>query len=258
MFWKAVLAELLGTMLLVFIGCAVCLDNLQKSAADQGMATAVQISLAFGLAVATIVMGIGHVSGGHINPAVTVGMLVTRKITVIRACFYILVQFVGAIAGAGLLWLLHPQDDRGGQFGRTMIGVGVTRVQAFLMEMVITFVLVFTIFASCDKHRSDITGSIPLTIGLSVTLCHLFAIKYTGSSMNPARSLGPAVLIGVTKNILIYIWGPIAGGVLAALLYDLVFAADASLQKFKGYFTLAGPEQQPAEARKSAAPTTQA
>jgi len=100
LFWKAVLAELIGTLILVFVGCAVCLDNWQKK---DGGSTVVQISLTFGIAVATSVWCIAHISGGHINPAVTVAMLVTRKITLVKAVLYIIAQCVGAMAGAGIL-----------------------------------------------------------------------------------------------------------------------------------------------------------
>jgi aquaporin-4 len=260
-FWKAVIAEYLGTLLLVFMGCSVCLDGWQTGTA---VVTIVQISLTFGLAVATVVWCIAHVSGGHINPAVTAGMLVTRKITVVRAIFYILAQSLGAIAGAGLLYHIHPHDPQNTKLGNTVVDKNVSLGSAFGMELIITFVLVFTVFASCDKYRKDLGGSVPLTIGLSIALCHMFAIKYTGSSMNPARSFGPAVVAGIWKgqwvrrddsefvsnlwaNHWLYWLGPITGGILAGLLYDLVFAADSSLQKAKSIFTLNGPNPEPAD-----------
>jgi len=247
-FWKAILAELLGTLLLVFIGCASCLDNWQKEAALGRGVTVVQISLTFGLAVATVVWCIAHVSGGHINPAVTAGMLIARKITVIRAIFYVIAQCAGAILGAGLLHLLHPNDHLQDGLGNTGRDPKVRLDQAFGIELVITFVLVFTVFASCDKYRNDLGGSVPLTIGFSITVCHLFAIKYTGSSMNPARSFGPAVIANRWADHWLYWVGPISGCVLAALVYDLVFAADASIKKVKGVFSPNGPSQEPAQA----------
>jgi len=257
-FWKAVVAEVIGTAILVFCGCAVCLGDWEKGEKD-GAPSYVQISLTFGLAVATPVWCIAHVSGGHINPAVTVAMLVTRKITLIRAIFYVVAQCSGAILGAGLVWAIHPHGKRG-NLGATTINT-ITEVSAtvnplsvttadpsggqdkispgvgFMIELLITFVLVFTVFASCDKGRSDLGGSVPLTIGLSVTLCHLFAIKYTGSSMNPARTFGPAVVGGTWKYHYIYWLGPITGGVIAGLLYDWVFAVDASIKKIAAHFT---------------------
>ncbi|CAH1780059.1 unnamed protein product [Owenia fusiformis] len=230
--WRAVLAELIGTLFLTFIGCGSCIGWLDDY--DPSM---VQIALAFGLGVATMVWSIAHVSGGHINPAVTCGMLVTRKISVARSVFYVIAQSIGAIAGAGILKGVTPGNSTHIQvtLGATTVNSHVSVQQAFGIELMITFVLVFTVFASCDGKRTDLKGSGPLQIGLSVTLCHLFAIKYTGSSMNPARSLGPAVVQGIWQDHWVYWTGPILGGVIAALLYDSVFAANASITRAKGY-----------------------
>lgn len=260
LFWKALLAELLGTMLLVFIGCASCVQNnlcyeessssdtttmpppCAKEQTDANNPSITLISLTFGIAVATIVWGIAHVSGGHINPAVTAGMLFARKITLVKAIFYIVAQCVGAIIGAALLRGFNPPhlDDA---LCPTTVSDAITSGKGFGVELVITFVLVFTVFASCDSARKDLNGSAPLTIGLSVTLCHMAAIKYTGASMNPARTFGVAVLLGEFDNHWVYWIGPIAGGIIAALLYDLLFAADSSLKKLKySCCSASGPE----------------
>lgn len=241
-FWKAVLAELLGTGLLVFMGCAVCMKNWQETEESKQGASIVQIALTFGIAVATVVWCIAHVSGGHINPAVTVPMLLTRKITIVKAIFYVLAQSIGAILGSGLLHFLHPHDYAGKDegLGNTTLGKDMQVIQGLGIELVITFVLVFTVFSSCDKRRNDLGGSVPLSIGLSVALCHMFAIKYTGSSMNPARSFGPAVVASVWADHWIYWVGPISGGVLAGFLYELIFAVDASVSKFKGMLSPGG------------------
>jgi aquaporin-4 len=228
--WKASLAEVFGTTILVFIGCAVCLENWQLG--TTGDATVVQISLSFGLAVATAVWCIGHISGGHINPAVTVAMLVTRKITLARAFLYVLAQCAGAVFGAFLVYMFHPVRERDWNLGNTEIQEPVTRAAAFFLELVITFILVFTVFASCDRNRTDLGGSAALAIGFSVTCCHLFAIKYTGASMNPARTLGPSIVINKWNDHWIYWIGPLTGGCLAGWLYEFVFAADATTTKF--------------------------
>lgn len=230
-FWRAVLAEALGTLLLVFVGCGSCLNwedpnRIPKSDYNP----VVQIAFCFGISVATIVWGIGHVSGGHINPAVTSAFFVTRRISLAKAVFYIIAQCCGAIIGAMILKGVTPYE-RWGALGNTKVNEEMEVGRAFGVEFMVTFVLVFTVFASCDGKRNDLQGSAPLTIGLSVTMCHLFAIPLTGSSMNSARSFGPAVAMGIWEHHWVYWIGPILGGVIAGLLYEYVFAANASLNK---------------------------
>lgn len=248
-FWKALLAELLGTLILVFTGCASCVPNTWSSTTcgvpateEPPSAIFIQISLTFGIAVATVVWSIAHVSGGHITPAVTMGMFVARKITVIRAVLYIAAQCIGATVGAAILRAINPSvcEDA---LGYTGINSEISVFKGVGIETVITFVLVFTVFASCDGKRKDLGGSIPLAIGLSVTLCHLFAIKYTGSSMNPARSFGPAAVGGMWENHWVYWVGPVSGGTMAGLLYELIFAVDSSSTKMREMCTADGPSE---------------
>lgn len=170
MFWKAIFAEFLGTLLLVLIGTGSCIQDWKSDPLD-----IVQIALSFGLTVATIVWIIGHISGGHINPAVTCAMLITRKISLIRAVLFIGAQLVGAIIGSALLKAFTPEDMRG-PLGATTLGKGVTQGMAVGIEFFITFVLVLTVFASCDNKRADLKGSFPLTIGLSITMAHMWAV----------------------------------------------------------------------------------
>ncbi|XP_050690660.1 aquaporin AQPAn.G-like isoform X2 [Eriocheir sinensis] len=220
--WKAVVAELIGTMLLTLIVCGSCItwDKTQPP-------TIVQISFAVGIIVASMVQAIGHVSGGHINPAVTCGMLVTRYVSVSRALLYIVAQCLGALAGSGILKGITPEANQG-NLGMTMLGEGVNQGQAFGVEVLMTFILVLTIFGVCDEHRGDIKGSAPLAIGLAVTCAHLAAIPYTGAAMNPARSFGPAVVTGIWEDHWVYWAGPILGGIAAALIYNYVFKAPKS------------------------------
>src|SRR6218665_141938 len=171
-FYRGVVAEALGTLFLVFLGCGACIG---KDWANY-TPTQVHISLCFGLAVATVVWCIGHVSGGHINPAVTVGMLVARKISLLRAVFFVMAQCMGALGGSAILKVLTPVDVQG-NLGMTTVDETLTVEQGFGVELMITFLLVFTVFASCDSNRSDLNGSAPLAIGLSVALCHLFAVS---------------------------------------------------------------------------------
>lgn len=172
-FWRALAAEALGTLVLVLVGCGTCVGGQEWETFAPSI---VQISLAFGLAVATMVWCIAHLSGGHINPAVTAAMLACRKISIARALLYVAAQCTGAMAGAGILKGLTPTNVEG-NLGLTSISTGLTREQGFGVEFMVTMILVLTVFASCDVKRTDLNGSAPLTIGLSVTLCHLFAVS---------------------------------------------------------------------------------
>nr|CAX48970.1 aquaporin [Eisenia andrei] len=249
-FWVALVAEFLGTLLLVLVACGSCASyTTSYSFRNQTDGTEViktkplpsdfvQISLAFGLSVATIVWSIAHVSGGHINPGVTIGFLVTRKISLIRAILYTAVQSVGAVLGAVILKLVSP-PGLNDALGTTSPGNGVSIGQAFTIELFITFVLVYTVFATCDGQRQGFNGSGPLAIGLSISMCHLWAIPYTGSGMNPARAFGSALVSGNLKADIHWLYwaGPLLGGALAGVLYDFLFATNASLDKLKGFFT---------------------
>ena len=231
--WRAMVAEFLGTLVLVFIGCGACVGG---AWADLPTPTILSIALAFGLSVATMIWSFGHVSGGHINPAVTFGFLVARRITLVRATLYIISQCAGAIVGCGILKGLTPPNSNE-TFGLTTVWKELTPGQGCGVEILITFILVFCVFASVDGRRADLNGSTPLSIGLAVAVCHLFAIKYTGSSMNPARTFGPAVITNKWQDHWVYWVGPIIGGIIGALLYELVFSASASLKNLKNFFT---------------------
>ncbi|CAH2224891.1 aquaporin-5-like isoform X1, partial [Pelobates cultripes] len=180
-----------------------------------------QIALAFGLAIATIVQTVGHISGANINPAVTLAFLVGSQISILRTVFYIIAQLVGGIAGAGILYAVVPAAIRGNLAINTLSnnttpGVGVA------VELILTFQLVLCIFASTDSRRNDNAGSPALSIGLSVTLGHLIGIYFTGCSMNPARSFSPAVIVGIFRNHWVFWVGPILGGCLASLVYNYI------------------------------------
>ncbi|XP_045129483.1 aquaporin AQPAe.a-like isoform X2 [Portunus trituberculatus] len=215
--WKAVAAEVVGTMLLTLVVCGSCIGFNTPPTNEQ-------IAFAVGIIVFCMVQALGHVSGGHINPAVTLGMLVARYVSVVRALLYIMAQCVGALAASAILKGLTPTDKQG-NLGMTQLGEGVNSGQAFGVELLITFILVLTVFGVCDERRNDVKGTGPLAIGLSVTASHLGALPYTGAAMNPARSFGPAVITGIWANHWVYWAGPISGGILAALLYTYVFRA---------------------------------
>jgi aquaporin related protein len=223
--WRMRFAEFLGTFFLVLAGCSSVIPfNAPSSNARLGPASnIVQIAFSFGLAVATMAQAVGHVSGCHINPAVTCGLLVSGHISILKALCYIVVQCIGGIAGAAVLKALTS----GGNHVEVCVnGVNdpLAPVQALFMEAVITFVLVLTVEAVCDE-RNDIKGSAPLAVGLAVVIGHLIAIAFTGCSMNPARTFGPAVVVNTWDYHWVFWVGPILGGVVAGAVYTFVFRA---------------------------------
>jgi len=218
---KALVAEFLGTALLVLIACGSCMSGDQKDSDVQlsDQANIVRIALCFGITVATLAQTIGHVSGCHINPAVTAGLITGAKIGIVKGLLYIVAQSIGGIVGG--------YGNSEGGFGVTNPAPGVNAGQAFAVEFIITMVLVLVVFAAAAdaNNAPSVKGSAPLAIGLSITTCHLYAIPLTGSSMNPARSLGPAIIAKNMKSLWVYWLGPIGGGVAAAIIYQLVFKA---------------------------------
>ena len=167
LFWRAVCAEFLGTLLLVLIACGSCWKG----------EIVVAISISFGLTVGIVVWCIAHVSGGHINPAVTLSFLVTRRISIFRTIFYIIAQCAGAVAGASLLRALTPKGSNDGLCAPAP-AFELSFVKACSFELSVTFLLVFTVFATCDGRRNGF-GLGPLAIGLSITCGHLWAVSTT-------------------------------------------------------------------------------
>lgn len=238
--WRAVAAEFFGTLFLVLLGCGA-IDNNNMVGGN-----IVQVSLAFGLIYGSMVWCFNHVSGGHFNPAVTVAAVVCRRASVIRGLFFIVFQCIGAIAGAACLKGLSSANHT---LGVTVVKGDITEAQGFGIELLITFVLVFVVLASTDEKRNDISGSAPLSIALAVVAGHLFAYSYTMASMNSARTFGPALVQNVWTNHWIYWVGPIVGGVLAALVYEYIFAAGASFSRTRKFVLRhRKPSEKPAKA----------
>ncbi|KAJ8391931.1 hypothetical protein AAFF_G00084020 [Aldrovandia affinis] len=227
-FWRAVTGEFLATLIFVLIG----LSTTKWTATEEKpqASTVLLISLSFGLSISTMVYCFGHISGAHINPAVTVAMLFTRKISIVKAFFYLAAQCLGATAGSAILYVITP-GTTGGPFGVTLLSSNISLLQGIAVELLITFQLVFTVFTTCDPKHSDLKVTAALAIGFSVFIGHLFAIPYTGASMNPARSLGPAVVTWIWENHWVYWVGPISGGLIAAILYTYLCHPNLELKQ---------------------------
>ena len=220
---KKYLAEAVGTMLLVVFGCGVAVAT--GCTGNDGI---VATALAFGLVIVALAYSIGNVSGCHVNPAVSLAMLINKKITLREFLGYVIGQVIGAIVGAAVVGLLFGSfTNLGGNAVQSDVvaayGEGGGLVIGLVAEIVLSFAFVLAILGVTSKTENKaVTG---VVIGLSLTLVHLLGIRLTGTSVNPARSLGPALLqmIGgdftAISQIWIFIVGPLAGAALAAVLY---------------------------------------
>jgi aquaporin Z len=215
---KEYLAEMIGTMVLVLMGCgtAVSLNCGVDTASVVGTA------VAFGLAVVAMAYTIGGISGCHINPAITLGCLISKRISPKDAGMYMVFQVIGAFIGSGLLALLVSQVGAAGtQTGANTCANGP--VAACIVETILTFVFVLVVLGTTDskKGAGNFAG---LAIGLSLILVHLVGIHYTGTSVNPARSIAPAVFEGgkALSQLWAFIVGPFAGAALAAVVWNCI------------------------------------
>lgn len=216
--WKACVAELIATFTLVFVGAgAVCLE------VSKGGVGLVGVALAHGLAIAVMVAATAHISGGHINPAVTIGAWVVKKISTGNAVCYIISQLAGAALGAWFLTCFYKDLAAAPvALGTPILDAALTFGQGAFLEAVLTFLLVFVVFGTAIDGRGAKVIA-PLAIGLTITLDILVGGPLTGAAMNPARAFGPALISGYWINHSVYWIGPILGGLLAALVYKWAF-----------------------------------
>lgn len=229
---KKLIAEFIGTAVLVIFGCgsAVAANTLLGNASQQVPLafSTLLIAFAFGLVIVAMAYSIGNISGCHINPAVSIGMLVSGKISVQDFVGYIVAQFLGGVAGAGLLVAFFGSNAALGQNGFAQASaLGINMWQALLVEIVLTFVFVIAVLGVTSKvENSSVAG---LVIGLTLTLVHIFGIPFTGTSVNPARSFGPALIAGgeALSQVWVFIVAPLIGGVLAAVVYKYLSKPDA-------------------------------
>lgn len=230
---KKLVAELLGTFWLVFGGCGSAVLAAAFGGTDSNLGIGlVGVSIAFGLTVLTMAYAIGHISGCHLNPAVTLGLVAGGRHPAKEAAGYVAAQVVGGILGAGVLYVIATGKagaEIGGfasnGYGEHSPG-GYSMMAALVTEVVLTAFFLLIIMGSTDKRAP--VGFAPIAIGLGLTLIHLIGIPVTNLSVNPARSTGPAIFVGgwALAQVWLFWVAPIVGGVLGALLYKNVFEAE--------------------------------
>ena len=206
---KKYVAEFIGTGVLVFMACGVAGQVCAIPEAGY-----VATALAFGLVIVAMAYSIGNVSGCHINPAVSLAMLINKKISAKDFCGYVVAQFLGAIAGAWALSLVVKDPSK---LGVNSLAPLVTPLKGFGIEVALTFIFVIAILGVTSREgNGNVAG---LVIGGALVLVHLLGIAFTGTSVNPARSFGPALIAGNLANIWIFLLAPLVGGALAAIVY---------------------------------------
>ena len=222
------LAEFIGTCVLVLLGCGTAMLVGCNAAAGCGY---ILTALAFGLTIVGMAYCVGNISGCHINPAVSLGVLISGGISGKDFVGYVVSQVLGAFAGAGILALIfnlgEVKDMTGGYGSNGLSGVKDSSIAGLIVEIVLTFIFVLTIIGVTSKKAGH--GSFAgLIIGLTLTLVHILGIGLTGTSVNPARSIGPAIVAAISGNtdpiacIWVFIVGPLVGAVLAALTYKFL------------------------------------
>lgn len=227
---KKYCAEFIGTFILVFMGCgsAVFLG------CDPGGGH-LAVALAFGLSIVATAYVIGNISGCHINPAVSLAMLLRKKLSPADFCGYVVAQIIGAIAASGLLKgilsLSKVTDLTGGLGSNGIANVGAGG--GLLVEIILTFIFIFVILGvTSDESKGSVAG---IVIGLTLTFVHIVGIPLTGTSVNPARSIGPALFAGgdALSSIWVFIIGPLVGAALAVLVFSLVQLKVQAVKKGK-------------------------
>ena len=216
--FRKYLAEFIGTGVLVFVACGVA-----GQVCDVGGAGHLMTALAFGLVIVAMAYSIGNVSGCHINPAVSLAMLISKKMSVKDFIGYVVAQYLGATAGAGLLYAMVKNPAElganalaGGADGSILISLGI--------EAALTFVFVLAILGVTSKESNGAVAG--LVIGGALVLVHLLGIPFTGTSVNPARTFGPALFNGSLSIYWVFLVGPLVGGAVAALVYKFLAKED--------------------------------
>jgi MIP family channel proteins len=224
---QKLVAEFIGTFTLIFIGAgSICADKYLTSTGQPGMGL-LAIAAAHGLAFGIMVTAVGHISGGHLNPAVTIGFWVSRRLGTIQTLAYWVAQLAGATFAAYLLRLVLPQTTWGPvHLGTPALAPDFSRLHGMALEAALTFLLVFVVFATAADAKGAFDKIAGFAIGLTITTDMLFGGPFTGAAVNPARAFGPALVSNTWMNHGVYWVGPLVGGVIAGFLYSAIFLRD--------------------------------
>ncbi|HXQ25427.1 MAG TPA: MIP/aquaporin family protein [Candidatus Acidoferrales bacterium] len=226
---QKLVTEFVGTFTLIFIGAgSICADQYLVATGQSGVGL-LGIAAAHGLAIGVMFAAMGHISGGHFNPAVTIGLWVTKRLSTLHGLSYWAAQLLGGTAAAYLITAILPdatwRSKALGSITPDLAG-DFTRTHAMALEAVLTFFLVFVYFGTAVDAKSAFSKIAGLAIGLTITMDILFGGPFTGAAMNPARAFGPALATAHWSNHGVYWVGPLFGGVIAGFLYDRLFLRD--------------------------------
>lgn len=221
---QKLVAEFIGTFTLIFIGVgSICADQYLTAAGKSGIGL-LGIAVAYGLAMGIMVTAMGHISGGHYNPAITIGFWVTRRLSTFQTIFYWAAQLLGAAAAAYMIKAIVSDTVwQPVALGTPALATDFTRTHAMALEAVGTFFLVLVVFATLVDAKGAFNKIAGFAIGLTITVDILVAGPFTGVAMNPARAFGPALASNHWANHGVYWLGPLIGGVIASFLYDRIF-----------------------------------
>jgi len=214
--WRAYLAEFLGTFVFVLIASGAVLSNVFYSEIGT-----LGIALATGLSITSMMYATVHISGAHLNPAVTVALWLAQKIKGSSAFFYVIAQIFASFAAAAVVLLIFGNSAKEFVLGGPSVGASVSQQTALVIESILTAVLVFAFFATIVDRRGPIIFG-PLVVGFVVVIASLFTLPISGAALNPARAIGPEVLSGSFQSLAIWIIGPLAGS-LFGLVYEFLF-----------------------------------
>jgi MIP family channel proteins len=222
-------AEFFGTFAVIFTAIgAIAADQYLRVAGQAGL-TSLGIACAYGLTYAVMIVALGHISGAHLNPAVTLGFWVTKRLGTMQSLLYWIAQLAGALAAAYLLLAILPEANwRAEVLGAVTPNLepDMTRLHAMLLEGALTFMVVFVFFATTVGEQAEHRRTHGFAAGVALLAASIFALPFTGAAFNPARTFGPALATHHWTNHGVYWVGPLLGGVLAAVLYDKIYLSE--------------------------------